>query len=132
MNRKLPKLPIRPIKFERRDPAFCRLVDYRAPKKGEYFLSGAEPEGWLAKNDMDVPYWIIVPHEEGSQHVFIWETHECPKCNSNDIEEMASARWNESKQSYEICSIDDPCRCHSCGQISARIQIRRIDATRMG
>jgi hypothetical protein len=107
------------------------LLDYRAPKKGEYFLSGAEPQGYLAKNDMDMRYWIIQPLEEASQHIAIWETHECPKCFSEDIVEMAAVRWHPELQEYRIESIDSPCRCNGCGMTSPRTQIRRVDATRM-
>lgn len=32
----------------------------RAPKKGEYFLSGAKPEVYLAHNDMTSVYHIMV------------------------------------------------------------------------
>jgi hypothetical protein len=30
----------------------------RAPKKGEWYLSGAIPEGYKAHNDLDTPYHI--------------------------------------------------------------------------
>jgi len=35
----------------------------RCPKKGEYFLSGAQPTAYRAKADMTTPYYIAVPVE---------------------------------------------------------------------
>jgi len=32
--------------------------EYRRPKKGEYYLSGAIVEAWRASNDLKTPYWI--------------------------------------------------------------------------
>lgn len=36
-----------------------RTGEYRAPKAGEWYLSGAEPEAWKAKNDLGSPYYIL-------------------------------------------------------------------------
>jgi len=33
--------------------------EYRAPKKGEWYLSGAIPEAWKAKNDLSSKYFIL-------------------------------------------------------------------------
>lgn len=35
------------------------LLDYRAPKKGEHYLSGAIVEAYTAKNDMQCEYFIV-------------------------------------------------------------------------
>jgi len=36
-----------------------RTGEYRAPKAGEWYLSGAEPEAWKARNDLTSPYYIL-------------------------------------------------------------------------
>jgi hypothetical protein len=36
-------------------------VDYRAPKKGEWYLSGAIPEAYQAPNDLTQCYYIVEP-----------------------------------------------------------------------
>jgi len=36
--------------------------EFRAPKKGEYFLSGASVTAYLAKNDLTQEYFIAKPH----------------------------------------------------------------------
>ena len=33
--------------------------EYRQPRNGEWYLSGAIPECYLATDDLDYPYWII-------------------------------------------------------------------------
>lgn len=38
---------------------FYRKVGYRAPKKGEFYLSGAIVEAWQAPNDLSTPYHIV-------------------------------------------------------------------------
>lgn len=40
---------------------FYRVVDFRPPKKGEWFLSGAKVEAYLAPNDLLGTYLIIIP-----------------------------------------------------------------------
>ena len=42
-----------------------RTGEFRPPKKGEWFLSGAIPEAYFAPNDLTVSYFIlrIVPVE---------------------------------------------------------------------
>lgn len=38
----------------------CVLTgEKRAPKKGEWYLSGARPAGWVAKNDFSTEYHIV-------------------------------------------------------------------------
>ena len=38
----------------------CVLTgEKRAPKKGEWYLSGARPSGWEAKNDLSTEYHIV-------------------------------------------------------------------------
>lgn len=38
----------------------CVLTgEKRAPKKGEWYLSGARPAGWEAKNDLSTEYHIV-------------------------------------------------------------------------
>jgi len=132
MNRKLPRLPERPIPFEQLShPAFCRLVEFRAPKKDEYYLSGAKVAAYIAKNDMDMRYWIVKPLPLSmGRHLVAWEVHECPKCLSTDIFEMAAVKWFEDIQEYRIVNVDAPCHCNSCKKVSEKKQIRRIDATK--
>lgn len=36
-----------------------RTGEYRAPNAGEWYLSGAEPEAWKAKNNLTSPYYIL-------------------------------------------------------------------------
>jgi len=35
--------------------------EFRTPKAGEYFISGAIPEVYLAENDLSQEYYIAVP-----------------------------------------------------------------------
>jgi len=35
--------------------------EFRAPKRGEYFISGAVPEAYYAPNDLTTPYQIARP-----------------------------------------------------------------------
>jgi hypothetical protein len=40
-------------------PSFCESTEeFRPPKKGEYYLSGAEVVGYLAPNDLRISFWI--------------------------------------------------------------------------
>jgi hypothetical protein len=39
---------------------FVRTGEKRAPRKGEFFLSGAIPEVYDAPNDLRTPYHIMV------------------------------------------------------------------------
>lgn len=58
-----PKLPNAKIEFERlsQRTAWVRVKDFRPPKKGEYFLSGAVVSAYLAASDFATPYWIAEP-----------------------------------------------------------------------
>ena len=38
---------------------YIRTGEYREPRKGEYFLSGAIPEAYIAFNDLSVKYYIL-------------------------------------------------------------------------
>jgi hypothetical protein len=40
---------------------FYRRIAVRAPKKGEFFVSGAIPQVYRAENDLTMTYLIIVP-----------------------------------------------------------------------
>ena len=37
---------------------FIKTSEFREPKKGEYYLSGAIVEAYLAPNDLSAKYWI--------------------------------------------------------------------------
>jgi len=40
-------------------PGFFRATgEYRAPKRGEWYLSGAIIDAYQAPNDLDTAYWI--------------------------------------------------------------------------
>lgn len=41
----------------------------RAPRAGEFFLSGAEPVAYFASNDLTTPYWIMVPVTPASRRL---------------------------------------------------------------
>lgn len=60
---KRPKLPaVLPFEAHRVVVrCFYELDGYRAPKRGEYFVSGAIPCAYLATNDLTTPYWIARP-----------------------------------------------------------------------
>ncbi len=47
--------------FERLGMCYYRTVEFRAPKSGEYFLSGAIVGAYKAANDMKTPYLVVVP-----------------------------------------------------------------------
>lgn len=49
------------IAFEGLGPCYYILGDFRPPRKGEFFLSGARVQGHLAYNDMTTPYRIARP-----------------------------------------------------------------------
>lgn len=40
------------------------IEGFRCPKKGEYFLSGAEIEAYIAPNDLSTEYIIVTPIKE--------------------------------------------------------------------
>ena len=45
--------------------------DFRPPRRGEFYLSGAIPQAWQAPNDLSTPYYILRPVE----------LHTCPTCS---------------------------------------------------
>lgn len=49
------------VHFERIGPCYYTLGDFRAPKRGEYYLSGAIVEAWRAPNDLDTEFRIVRP-----------------------------------------------------------------------
>jgi hypothetical protein len=52
----------------------CRVVrtgEYREPKKGEWFLSGAIPEGYRAANDLPSKYHICRLVRVETKHVIV-------------------------------------------------------------
>lgn len=43
---------------------FFRVVGYRAPRSGEYYVSGAIPEVYQTRNDLESKYWVVEPTHE--------------------------------------------------------------------
>lgn len=39
---------------------FKATGEFRPPRKGEWYLSGAIVQAWKAPNDLSTPYWIAV------------------------------------------------------------------------
>lgn len=62
MTQKRPVLP-QVLHFDLGAPTACffEIVEYRCPKKGEFYVSGAIPEAYRALNDFPSPYWIVRP-----------------------------------------------------------------------
>ncbi|TQE99195.1 MAG: hypothetical protein FKY71_09955 [Spiribacter salinus] len=63
-----PRLPNRPIPFQHGRGVFefsnkhrywCRVLGFRPPNKGDYYLSGADVAAYRAPNDLTTPYWIV-------------------------------------------------------------------------
>lgn len=52
---------------------FKATGQFRPPKKGEYYLSGAEIFAYRAPNDLSQPYWIAVEAE----------IKKCPTCGAS-------------------------------------------------
>jgi hypothetical protein len=50
---------------------FVRTGEFRAPLKGEFYLSGAIPEAYQAPNDLSTPYAILTPCEEPPRVIVI-------------------------------------------------------------
>ena len=53
-----------PISFEGLDIKhlyFYEKKEFRNPRKGEWFLSGAIVSAYMAPNDLDTKYWIVKP-----------------------------------------------------------------------
>lgn len=51
-----------PIRFEGiRGVCFYEGVKFRAPKKGEFYLSGGPPSAWRAPNDLSMTFLVVRP-----------------------------------------------------------------------
>lgn len=61
-----PILPNRKILFEHTGARhyWVRVLAFRPPKKGEYYLSGAIVTAYRAPNDLSTPYWVCEPINE--------------------------------------------------------------------
>lgn len=46
-----------------------RTGEFRAPRAGEWYLSGAYPEAYRAKNDLDVQYHICEIVRTRTKHI---------------------------------------------------------------
>lgn len=53
-----------------KNPKYEATGEFRPPKKGEYFLSGAVVQAYRALNDLSISYWIAKVHEP----------KKCPTC----------------------------------------------------
>jgi hypothetical protein len=49
------------IGFDGLGECYFKIDEYRPPKRGEYFASGAIPFGYKAFRDMTSPAWVVVP-----------------------------------------------------------------------
>jgi hypothetical protein len=51
------------VSFEgmKTNPHTYDIVGFQAPKKGDYFLSGAVVQAHKAVQDMVTPYWVVTP-----------------------------------------------------------------------
>ena len=58
------------VKFEGLGRCFYQREGFRAPKKGEYYLSGAIVEAYLAPNDLSSPYHIVTPTYKAEQSTY--------------------------------------------------------------
>jgi hypothetical protein len=47
---------------------YVRTGEFRPPKKGEWYLSGAIPRAYKALNDLTSPYHIMRPATEEETH----------------------------------------------------------------
>lgn len=53
---------------------FVERVAYRAPKKGEYYISGAIPEIYKAPADLSSEYHVVrLTHRARQQHIWVKE-----------------------------------------------------------
>jgi hypothetical protein len=46
-----------------------KRIAFRAPKKGEYYVSGAIPAAYKAKNDLSTSFLIVEPLESFEQRM---------------------------------------------------------------
>ena len=51
--------PLAEIYRQLRPLSAVRTGEFRAPKKGEWYLSGAIPEAYLANNNLSEAYYIL-------------------------------------------------------------------------
>ena len=47
--------------------------EYRAPRKGEHYLSGNPIVAWHAPNDLSTPFWIAIPGTVKTVTTISWE-----------------------------------------------------------
>ncbi len=52
-------------------PYFYNVVEFRCPKKGEYYLSGALVTGYLAPNDLSTEFLVVELTKKAVQQT-IW------------------------------------------------------------
>lgn len=60
---KLPKIlrfPLEPKGMK----CFFKVLGFRPPLEGDFYVSGAIPEVYSAKADLGSPYWIVEPTHE--------------------------------------------------------------------
>lgn len=48
---------------------YYELVEFRAPLKGEFYLSGAIVMAYRAKNSLSTAYWIVRPTQKVESRV---------------------------------------------------------------
>jgi hypothetical protein len=82
INKHLPKLPDHKINFEnltvktgslgpsKFNNRWARVIEFRPPKKGEFYLSGAIVQAFKAPNDLDSSYWIVEPIPDPVLHEY--------------------------------------------------------------
>ena len=51
---------------------YYKIVGYREPKAGEYFVSGADPQAYLATNDLSTKY-LIAKKTAKAKLVRVWQ-----------------------------------------------------------
>jgi hypothetical protein len=61
--------------LKQRDVRYKATGEFRAPRKGEYYLSGAVIQAYRAPNDFsdDMRYWIAVPGRITAVTTVTWE-----------------------------------------------------------
>lgn len=60
------------------------VVGYRKPLKGEYYLSGAIPEAYLAPNDLSTEY-LVVRKKEKMVLRQVWVSEKSAKLNAEEV-----------------------------------------------
>ena len=53
------------------EPHFYEVIDYRPPKEGEHYISGAEPMAYRAPNDLSNPF-LIARKTYKAVHKEVW------------------------------------------------------------